>query len=602
MHHSEEYDSPPQYELPPPSAIHSSPAALASSDTIHVALSAFSTLSSADIGDVLHPHLSFIFTHLSTASLHSLITAAGIRQQWRLLPHQLIERIVPLLPIHSYLALAATSRHYRAVLHQPRWQRLQHIQLTGRSEDNLNQHIITLLNRSLPHATQLTLRSFPLTPLFLLSLDRLTNLRSLHLTHCSIAASAASVDVWLALGSSSTLRRLHALRLEAVSGCDDESLFQLVVDDGKHPCTALTSLHLTSLQLSSLCGPALASLSRCFPTLAELSLAHNEELSDSCILSMAASPPPLTSLSLAHCPMVSMASLTAMGAFPALSKLDVTSCFQLTSLAPLASLPITSLSVAYTAIAPSTFTTISHLPLRYLHLSTPAAALPAWLAASSQQQQRRSARLHLRWDEAEDSGLGWMAAMGVVELELKGKRVTDDGLVKLISGYLEGGRVKEGVGGMVKEKERVQAGVEQKVVEERKEKEKERSDSKGKSWFSRIKSSSTSSSSSSPSSSSAAVLVQSPSQSLIPPQQSLPLVYLSSSLLPPPPLRLQRLVLRDVSSVSDVGVLRCLNALLPLGLADVEILQCRGVSWKVVEWLMNWRRERCHDVRVLYEL
>ena len=34
----------------------------------------------------------------------------------------------------------------------------------------------------------------------------------------------------------------------------------------------------------------------------------------------------------------------------------------------------------------------------------------------------------------------------------------------------------------------------------------------------------------------------------------------------------------------------------------VELLQCSGVTWKAVEWLMNWRREHRQDVRVLYEL
>ena len=587
-----EYDSPPQYELPP-SSLDSSLVSLSSSESIEAALSVFSALSPNDIGDVLHPHLSFIFSHLSTASLRSLIVAAEVRQQWRHLPRPVIEHLVPFLPSHSYLALSATSRRYRIAAHRPNYHRLQHVQLTGRADDNLNQHNLSLLKRALPQCGELTLRSFPLTPLLLLSLDRF-NLHSLHLSHCTVAATAASTDTWLALGSSSCLKRLSRLHIDAVSGFDDESLSQLLVDDGKHPSVSLTSLHLTSLQLSSLCGPALASLSRCFPLLTDLSLAFNEDLADTCVLSLAASPPPLTSLTLAHCPMLSMAAMKAMQAFSELSTLDVTGCFQLTSLAPLSSLAITSLSVAYTAVTAPSFSSLSHLPLRFLHLSAPSPAFPSLLAGNL----RRPARLSVRWEEAEDDGLQWMAAMGVVHLELKGKRVTDAGLVKLLTGFLDGGRVKGAAGD---EKDKGHGGKEEKH-EEKKEKE---SNSKSKSWFSRNKpaSSAPSSSASSPASS-ASIASHSAAAQLLSsagPPQSLPLMYLSSSLLPPPPLQLRSLVLRSVN-VSDVGLLRCLHALLPLGLARVELLQCGGLTWKAVEWLMNWRREHKQDVRVLYEL
>ena len=586
------YESPPQYELPP-SSLDSSLLSLSSSESIDAALSVFSALTPADIGDIVQPHLSFIFSHLSTASLRSLIGAAESRQQWRQLPRPLIDHIVPFLPPHSYLALSATSRHYRRSVHQPHWQRLQHIQLTGRVDDNLNQHNLSLLKRSLLDCGELTLRSFPLTPLLLLSLDWFS-LRSLHLTHCTIASSAASTDTWLALGSSSCLRRLQRLQVDSVSGFDDESLSQLVVDDGKHPSLSLTSLHLTSLQLSSLCGPALASLSRCFPLLAELSLAYNEDLADTCILSLAASPPPLTSLTLAHCPMLTMTALQAVQAFSELSVLDVTSCFQVRSLAPLASLAITSLSVAYTAVTAPFFSALSHLPLRYLHLSAPSAALHAWLAGNT----RKHARLSLRWDEAEDDGLQWVAAMGVVELEVRGKRVSDAGLLRLLNGYTDGGRVRGADGDKYKANERKDD-----KVEEKKEKER---DSKGKSWFGRMRPSVSSTapalspaSAASFATSSSTAALHSPTYAVSP--QSLPPVHLSSTLLHPPTLHLHSLVLRGVS-VSDVGLLRCLHALLPLGLLRVELLQCSGVTWKAVEWLMNWRREHKQDVRVLYEL
>ena len=589
-----EYESPPQYEPPPPS-LHSAPASLSSADSINAALSVFATLTPSDIGDVLHPHLSFIFEHLSTASLRSLIVAGERRQQWRQLPAPLVAHIVPFLSPRAYLCLSAASRHYRATVHQPHWQRLQHAQLTGRADDSRNESHLSLLKRSLPQCGELTLRSFALNALLLLSLDRF-HLRSLHLTHCTVASSA---DTWLALGSSSCLRRLQRLEVEAVSGFDDDALSQLLVDDGKHPSLSLTSLHLTNLQLSS---PALAALSRCFPLLAELSLAYNEELLDTAISSLASSPPPLTSLTLAHCSMLGMAALQAMKAFPEMGTLDVTGCFQLTSLVPLSPLAITSLSVAYTAITAASFTALSHLPLRHLHLSAPSPALPAWLSGNL----RRSARLHLRWDEAEDDGLQWVAAMGVIDLEVKGKRVTDAGLGKLLSGYLDGGRVK----GLEKDK----ASGRDEKVEEKKEENKEREkakdkerDSKGKSWFSRSKPAassaapSPSASSSSSSSSPSAPPVAQPFPSFAVVSQPLPLVYLSSSVLPPPPLRLHSLVLRDVS-VTDLGLLRCLHAFLPLGLARVEVLQCGGVTWKAVEWLMNWRREHRQDVRVLYEL
>ena len=594
----EQYESPPQYELPA-SSLPSSLVSLSSSESIDAALSVFFTLTPADIGDVLQPHLSFIFSHLSVASLRSLVAAAEVRQRWRLLPRHLLDHIVPFLPPLSYLALSITSRHFRAVIHQPHWHRLQHVQLIGRADDNLNQHSLSLLKRSLPQLGELTLRAMPLTPLLLLSLDRF-NLNTLRLTHCTVAAST---DTWLALGSSSCLRQLRRLEVEAVSGFDDESLSQLVVDNGKHPSTSLTALHLTSLQLSELCGPALASLCRCFPMLTDLSLAHNEDLADTCILSLAAHPPPLISLTLAHCPMLSMAALQAVQSFPELSKLDVTSCFQMTSLAPLSSLAITSLSAAYTAVTAPSFSALSHLPLRHLHLSAPSAALPAWLAGNT----RRPPRLHLLWDEAEDEGLQWMAAMGVVELQLKGRRVTDAGLVKLLNGYLDGGRVRGVAAG--EQKDRAHHGKDEKL-EEKKEKEKDR-DSKGKSWFSRAKAASSSSHSSSSSASSPAsgsshaasfsASASLPLSSAAVPSQPLPLVYLSSALLPPPPLRLHSLVLRSVD-VSDVGLLRCLHALMPLGLARVELLQCGGVTWKAVEWLMNWRREHRQDVRVVYEL
>ena len=597
---AEEYESPPQYELPP-SSLQSSLASLSSSDSIDAALAVFSTLTPADIGDVLRPHLSFVFSHLSTASLRSLLEAAVRRQQWRLLPRPLIESVVPFLPPHAYLALSATSRRYRSAVHQPHWQRVQHAHVTGRADDSANQHNLSLLKRSLPHCGRLTLRSCPLTPLLLLSLDRF-QLHSLHLSHCTVASSAASTDTWLALGSSSCLRRLQRLHVDAVSGFDDESLSQLLVDDGKHPSVSLTSLHLTSLQLSSLCGLALATVARCFPALADLSLAYNEDLADTCILSLAASPPPLTSLSLAHCPMVTMAALHSLQSFSELSSLSVMGCFQLTSLVPLSSLAITSLTVAYTAVIPSSFSALSHLPLRFLHLSAPSPAFPAWLAGN----HRRLPRLTLHWDEAEDDGLQWMAAMGVVDLELKGRRVTDVGLIRLMNGYLDGGVVRGGAAGREEKSDNASERKEDKP-DEKKEKEQH---SRSKSWFGRIKHSAPAASSassppaSSPASSTASAsstTVTVPSLSSAAPPRPLPLLYLSSSLLPPPPLRLHSLVLRSVS-VSDVGLLRCLHALLPLGLTRVELLQCSGVTWKAVEWLMNWRREHRQDCTVLYEL
>ena len=240
---ADDYDAPPQYEAPPAS-LHLSPAHISPSESINAALSAFSSLTPADVGDVLRPHLSFIFAHLTSASLQSLVSAAEVRQRWRQLPRPLIEHILPFLPPHTYLALCAVSRHYRSISHAVQWQRLQHIQLTGRLDDKLNQHGLSLLRKSLPQCGELSLRSFPLAPILLLSLDRF-NLRSLYLTHCSIASSAAGTDTWLALGSSSCLRRLQRLHLNAVSGFDDESLFQLVVNDGKNPSMSWTSLHLT---------------------------------------------------------------------------------------------------------------------------------------------------------------------------------------------------------------------------------------------------------------------------------------------------------------------------------------------------------------------
>ena len=580
----EEYESPPQYELPassPPSSLVS----LSSSEAIDAALSVFHTLTPADVGDVLQPHLSFIFSHLSTASLRSLVAAAQIRQQWRRLPRPLVERIVPYLPPQAFLTLAATSRSYRTTVHQPQWQRLQHVHLTGRADDSANQLALSSVKCSLPQCGELTLRSFPLTPLFLLSLDQLA-LHSLHLSHCSIAASAASTDAWLALGSSSCLRRLRRLHVDACGGFDDESLSQLLVDNGRHPAASLTQLHLTQLQLTSMCARALLTLSRCFPMLSELSLARNEELEDLCIQALAGAPPPLTSLTLAHCPMLSMVALQAVQSFSELSHLDVTSCFQLTSLAPLSSLAITSLSVAYTAVTAASFASIAHLPLRHLHLSAPSSAMSAWLAGNFP----RHARLHLRWDEAEDEGMQWMASMGAVELEVKGRRVTDAGLVRLLNGYLDGGRVRAGGGGGEERKDGAHGAKESKT-EERKDRER---DGKRSSWFSRSKPST----SLHPAGSNPPAAQPVPSAVPMPPQ---PLVYLSSSPMPPPPLRLHSLVLHSVS-VTDVGLLRCLHALLPLGLARVELLQCGGVSWKAVEWLMNWRREHKQDVRVLYEL
>ena len=426
---------------------------------------------------------------------------------------------------------------------------------------------LTLLHRSLPHATQLTLVHAPLTPLLLLTLDRF-QLTSLTLSKCEAASHTALTS----FASSTTLRRLKALTLDALPLFDDAVLLDWMaavdVRGGSGGEPQLEELTLHALSLSGLSGPAFSSLSR-FARLTVLSLDGNAELTDSCIKSLASTKLPLTVLSLQRCAGISTTALSALTAFPALSSLNVSNCPRVTSLDALTPLPITSLSIAHTAIPPSALASLSYLPFSHLHVSGPIPPLP----------QRRM-RLHLVWEDADDDGLARMAALGVMRLEVSGKKVGDRGIDDMIKGYRK--RLSATADDRAERKDREEVKAADVPDKDR---------PKSGRWFGFGHHHNPSGSQ--PPIASPALSSPLPHSPLSPLPSASPQPSAQSALL--------TLALRS-TSVTDRAMTSALDYLLPLGLREVSIAHCPQVTWRMVERVMKWRRERGRDVSIVYEL
>ena len=557
-------NAPPLYV--PPSAS-SSLASQSPSQALALCLSSFASLTPADVGAILQPHLPFVFSFLPAPSLLSLLVSSTLRQQWRQPSSALLTHLVPCLPSSVYLSLRCVSKAYHRLLSHQSHQQLQHVSLSSSSSpsspaSSLHYGRLSSLHRSLPHLQQLTLSSFPVSSSLLVMLDLLP-LRCLRLVRCHLTED----DAFDSFASSTCLRRLQSLTLESLAGFDDATLQSLLTPPARQqPPAAMTSLSLLSLSLSSLSGAALSSLSRCFPSLTALSLARNAELTDGCVLAVASSPLPLTSLSLAHCELLTADCLHKLSAaFASLSELDLSHCPLIASLPPAASaaslsaLPLTSLSLAHTSLPTAAFATLSHLPLRFLSLSCSSSALRGWLGEG--RGRGRKARLRLVWEKGEDEGLSLIRDMGVQRLEVAGRGITDRGLQLLVKAYQPKEQQEE-----KKEQQQQQAPAAAAAA------------GKHSRWFSRP-----------------AAAASSPS----------PVSPLPSPTAPPPAGRpavvLSSLLLRDVS-VTDAGLLASVPVLLSVGLRELHLVRCKAVSWRAVESLMHWRRQHAADVDIHYEL
>ena len=105
-----EPDAPPSYSPPPASSSsHAAHHPALLSSTLH----AFASLTPADVGALLSPHLPFLFSFLPSPSLHSLLTAASRHTAYRSPSLPFLARLVPFLSPHSYVQLLSTSRAYR---------------------------------------------------------------------------------------------------------------------------------------------------------------------------------------------------------------------------------------------------------------------------------------------------------------------------------------------------------------------------------------------------------------------------------------------------------------------------------------------------------